>query len=239
MSARSAILITGGARRVGAALARHFAASGYDIALHYNRSESDAKQLAKEMEATGAKCTLFAQDLRDGNALFALMEKVHKAMPGCVALINNASIFERAPLMDTDQDCFDRHMAINLKAPILLTQAFARYFGKGCVVNLLDANITKAQGSHFAYMLSKKALAEFTVMAAGQLGPDIRVNGVCPGVVLTANESDEAYKQKIEAALPLQAHPTLKELADAVYWLVTQPHLTGQLIFVDGGKHVL
>lgn len=238
MSSRPGILITGAARRIGAELAQHFAASGYDIALHYYRSEAEARQLAKALEAKGAQCCLIAQDLSDIAAVPKFMEKAKAALPGCIALVNNASVFESGTLMETDEALFDRQFDVNFKAPFFLTQAFARIFGKGCVVNVLDAHITQASGGHFAYMLSKKALADFTLMAARSLGPGIRVNGVCPGVVLPAG-METPYERKMQTAIPLKSQPPLSELAASVRWLVEQKHVTGQLLFVDGGQHLL
>jgi len=236
---RPAIIITGGAKRVGAAMALYFARGGYDIALHYNASEKDAKTVKAKVEKLGAQCVLFPCDLSKTKTLPALMKKIRTTMPNCTALINNASIFERAPFMDTDEALFDRQFAVNFKAPFFLTQAFAKTFGKGCVINLLDTDIVQTQGSHFAYLLSKKTLSEFTEMAARALGPAIRVNGICPGCVLPSDQNEVAYEKKIKALLPLKKNPTVDALAEAALWLVSQPFITGQIIFVDGGQHVL
>lgn len=239
MSARPGILITGGAKRIGEALVRHFARQGYDIALHYNRSAREAKKLAAELEKLGAKCHLFSHDLQESEGIPKLMQQVKKSLPNCTALINNASVFERAELMDTDEALFDRQFAVNFKAPFFLTQAFAKTMKKGCVINMLDTDIVETRGSHFAYLLSKKTLAEFTVMAARSLGPGIRVNGICPGCMLPSDQNEKQYEQKMKGVVPLKSNPGLEELAEAASWLVGQKHITGQLIFVDGGKHVL
>ena len=236
---RPGVIITGGARRVGAALARYFAEHGFDIALHYHRSETEAGSLKAEIEKKGAACALFSHDLADTGGLAALMTRIHAQMPHCAALINNASIFERAEFMDTDEALFDRQFDINFKAPFFLTQAFAKTFGKGCVVNMLDSNIVRTQGSHFAYLLSKKTLAEFTAMAARALGPDVRVNGVCLGAIISSGQNDTSYEEKMASLIPMKRHPAPNEVAEAVRWLVEQPAITGQLIYVDGGMHVL
>ncbi len=239
MNARPAILITGAARRVGAATALYFARAGYDIALHYNQSKSEAEALQKEIEAVGADCRLFAHDLAGVKGFPALMAAVKKSLPRCAALINNASIFERASLMETDEALFDRQFAVNFKAPFFLTQAFAKTFGKGAVINILDTDIETNGISHFAYLLSKKALAEFTRAAARELGPDIRVNGVCPGIMLPSNELDLPYMKRLEADLPLKALALPEDAAKAVRWLCESTFVTGQLIHVDGGQHLL
>lgn len=236
---RPALLITGGARRIGAELARHFARNGYDVGIHYNNSAKEAEALAAELRSLGVQCVLFRHDLLDTAGFPALMDKVKKVLPSCEALINNASIFERGVLMETDEALFDRQFAVNFKAPFFLTQAFARTFGKGCVLNLLDTDIAQRQGSHFAYLLSKKTLAEFTLMAARQLGPDVRVNGVCPGYVLPHSPEDAAHIRQVEKVLPLKGHGTPDDVCEAAFWLCRQKHVTGQIIYIDGGKHVL
>jgi NAD(P)-dependent dehydrogenase (short-subunit alcohol dehydrogenase family) len=239
MTARPAILITGGAKRVGAALARFFSTNGYDIALHYHHSETEAKQLQQEIAANGSKCMLFRHDLADAAGLENLVGKVGASFPACSALINNASVFERGELMQTSEELFDRQFAINLKAPFFLTQAFAKQFKSGHIVNVLDTDIVHNQVSHFAYLMSKKSLADFTKMAARALGPDISVNAVCPGCILPSDQNEEAYEQKMQSVVPLKSHPDTDDVAQSVYWLLQQKHITGQLIFVDGGKHVL
>ena len=234
------VIITGAARRVGAALARCFAAHGYDIALHYNRSEKDAGRLKKNIEKLGVDCILFQHDLMDIETLPWFIKNVRSQMRHCTVLINNASAFERAEFMETDEALFEQQFTVNFKAPFFLTQAFAKTFGKGCVINMLDADFTGTHGSHFAYLLSKKALADFTPMAARALGPRIRVNGVCPGIVLPPESGEyDAYVKKSRANMPLREHPTLEAVAEAAYWLAGQAHITGQLIYVDGGRHVL
>ncbi len=239
MTQRPAVIITGGAKRVGAVLTRHFAGHGYDIALHYHQSKSEAESLQKEILSLGVSCQLFQHDLNDIAGLSSLVASIYKAMPHVNALVNNASLFERATLMDTSEALFDRQFTTNFKAPFFLTQAFSLHVGKGSIVNILDTDIVQTQGSHFAYLLSKKILAECTVMAARELGPDIRVNAVCPGCLIPADAADEAYVEKLKDTIPLKEHPLPQEAAEAVLWLVKQPHITGQLIYVDGGKHVL
>jgi pteridine reductase len=236
---KKAVLITGGAKRVGAVMALYFAKQGYDIALHYNRSKSDAVKLQKQIKKLGVACELFSLDLQQTKNIPALMAKVKKSMPHCMALINNASVFERREFMKTDEALFDHQLDINFKAPVFLTQAFAKTFGRGTVINLLDTYITTATDSHFAYLLSKKAFAAFTGIAAKTLGPKIRVNGVCPSIMLPSNELDWAYMRKKEKELPLKAIPTPEEVVEAAYWLCENKNITGQLLFVDGGQHLL
>ena len=159
---RQGVIITGGAKRVGAAMAKYFAAKNFDIALHYNHSKNDAQALQSEIKAMGVACEIFAHDLADCKGLAGLIGNIHSKMPNCNALINNASVFERAELLETSEELFDRQFAVNLKAPFFLTQSFSKIFTKGCVVNVLDTDIAQIQTSHFAYLLSKKTFSDFT-----------------------------------------------------------------------------
>ncbi len=239
---KNAVIITGGAKRVGAAMAMYFARKNFDIALHYNNSKNEAESLQKEIRKIGVACEIFSHNLSYSKTLPTLIDNIHKKMPHCNVLINNASIFERCEFLETDEALFDRQFAINFKAPFFLTQAFAKKFGKNagaCVINILDTDIAQNQISHFAYLLSKKTLADFTVMAARALGADIRVNAVCPGSMLPSAENYEGYEEKIKQLVPLKNQPTLDELSEAAFWLSQQRSITGQIINVDGGKHVL
>ena len=239
---RPAVIITGGAKRVGAAMALYFAKKNFDIALHYNSSKTEAVALQKKIKKTGVACEIFAYDLGDSKGLAKLIDTIHKKMPHCNVLVNNASIFERCEFLETDEALFDRQFAINFKAPFFLTQAFAKKFGKNsgaCVINILDTDIAQNHTSHFAYLLSKKALADFTQMAARALGPRVRINGVCPGAMLPSGENHDGYEEKIQQIVPLKNQPSLDELSEAVLWLSQQSSITGQIINIDGGKHVL
>lgn len=236
---RPGVLITGGAKRIGAGMAHYFAARGYDIALHYNHSVNEARQLQAELIKSGAACHIFKHDMADISGMPHFMAAVLDALPNCNALINNASVFERMEFLETDEALFDRQMDINFKAPFFLSQAFARRVGKGGIINIIDSDVTKSNVSHFAYLLSKKALADFTLMAARALGSGIRVNAVCPGSILPSNQNDEAYEEKLLSLIPLKEHANVDEVAETTYWLLQQQHITGQLVYVDGGKHVL
>ncbi len=236
---KPAALVTGAARRLGRQIALHLASNGYDIALHYNTSEGEAKKTAAEITALGARCEILKADLADTAVYETLVSKAHKAFPGLSALVNSASIFERAPLMESDAALYEKEMTVNLQAPVFLTQAFARTVKQGCVVNLLDANVTTYNHPYFFYLLSKKALLEFTRMAAAQLGPAIRVNGVCPGFTLPPEGWDKTFQAKLEARLPLKKIATPEDIAQAVHLLIHTQSLTGQVLFVDGGESLL
>lgn len=230
--------ITGGARRIGRRIALALAEAGWDIALHYNASRDEAEDARREIESMGRRCALFQADLTCMEEVHALIQRVMEAEPNCRALVNNASIFERAPLMDTDEAFFDRHFHLNFKVPFFLTQSFARLRKQGCVINLLDTKIEQKRSNYFAYTLSKKALFEFTRMAAHELAPGIRVNGVCPGLILPPEGEDDAYLRRMAERIPLRQSGSPDDIAAAVRFLLENEFITGECIFVDGGERL-
>lgn len=238
-SARKAVLITGAAKRVGAAIALHFAQAGWDVALHYHRSQTEAKNVAHSITSLGREALLLPADLQQSAEILPLIKRAKQALPQLCALVNNASVFTRQSFMQTNEALLAKQFAVNFVAPFFATQAFAAQVAHGTIVNLIDTDITRTHGSHFAYLLSKKSLAELTRMSARELGPNIRVNAVCPGVMLGSDELEVAYEEKMRELSPLKANATVEQTAQAVYFLTTQPGLTGQFLFVDGGKHVV
>jgi pteridine reductase len=235
---KKAALITGGARRIGKAVALTLAKKGYDIALHCNRSEDDAVRTATTVQREGRECEIFSCDLTSLAELSGLIPAVRQRFPYCALLVNNASVFERATFAETDPERFDRMMQIHLRAPFFLTQAFASDFKKGHVVNLCDAKIASVFVSHFAYILSKKALREFTRMAAAALGPSIRVNAVAPGIILPSREFGEADLARLSMKIPLRRKGGAGDVASAILFLEENSYITGECIFVDGGENL-
>jgi pteridine reductase len=235
---KKAALITGGARRLGKSVALALAKSGYDIALHCNRSEEEAVRTAKSIRREGSACEVFVCDLAEDAGRSGLIPAVRQCFPDCRLIVNNASVFERASLAETSPERFDRMMQIHLKAPFFLTQSFASHFKKGHVVNFCDAKIASAFVSHFAYSLSKKALFEFTRMAAKALGPAIRVNAVAPGMILPSREFKEDDLIRLSMKIPLQRKGSADDIASAVLFLEENAYITGECLFVDGGEHL-
>lgn len=236
---RPALLITGAAKRVGKAIALHFAAKGYDIALHYNHAQAEAEVVARDIAALGVRCELLQADLADPGRYEPLIAGAYNLFPSLAALVNNASVFDAGQFMESDIAMYEREFRINTQAPIFLTQAFAKYVGEGAVVNMIDTKISHHKHSHFFYLLSKKTLAEFTKMAAMELAPRVRVNGVCPGFLLPGGGWGQDYQGRLEPNLPLKKIATLDEVAGAVYSLIENKSITGQFLYVDGGEHLL
>lgn len=239
MAHKGTALVTGGARRIGRAIALALAEEGYNIALHCNRSKEEAENTAKEINAKGVQCNIYTCDLGQFLSVETMVSQVFKDFPDCTILVNNAAVFERFSFNDTDEAIFDRHFDVNFKAPFFLTQYFARQCKQGQVVNMLDTYTSKHKSPYFAYLLTKKTLHEFTKMAALALGPHIRVNGVAPGLTELSEDQDPALVRKKEALLPLRQIATLEQIAAAVLQLVNSEYLTGQILRVDGGEHVL
>ena len=166
-----AALVTGAAVRIGKAITLDLAEMGYSIALHFNSSRAEAEKLCRSIEALGAACEIFKADLTNPNELENLIPTVKKIFPKLSLLVNNAAVFQKAPLKQTDRKLFDSHFDLNFKAPFFLSSDFARVCKKGQIINILDTRITRNRSSHFAYTLSKKALADFTRLAAAELAP--------------------------------------------------------------------
>jgi NAD(P)-dependent dehydrogenase (short-subunit alcohol dehydrogenase family) len=235
---KTAVLITGAAKNIGKNIALTLAKDGYDIALHYHHSEAAALETAATIRAYQVVCQIFQADLSQESELFRLLPRVRESFDDVGVLINNASVFKKAPQKDTEPGEFDRHVAINLKAPYFLMQDFARHCKKGHIINLLDTKIASRTFSSSAYMLSKHALASCTKMAACEFAPNIRVNGIAPGTVLPPPGKDEEYLRQRSARTLLQTSGSLENISHAVTFLLANPFITGQIIFVNGGEDI-
>ncbi|MDZ7373331.1 MAG: SDR family oxidoreductase [candidate division KSB1 bacterium] len=234
-----AALITGAAKRIGRAIALELARAGFDIGIHYRGGAEAAKEAKAEIEQLGVRCELFEADFGPGFQAEELVRRAAELLPGLSVLVNNVSVFEAGDLLDVDEKQFERVLAVNLRAPFFLTQAFARHCRKGVVVNILDTRVAQNPTQHFVYTLSKKALREFTKMAALALAPDIRVSAVCPGAILPPPGQDASYLAEKARRIPARRSGSPEDVARAVLYLVQNPFVTGEEIFVDGGEHLL
>lgn len=231
-----AALVTGGAKRIGRAICLALASAGYAVAVHYNRA--DPGEVLDEVRAMGVDSEGFRCDLGDGKSVEALVGRVTERFPALEVLVNNASIFERGAIVDTTPDLFDRHMDVNLRAPLLLTCGFARLCKKGSIVNIVDTRVARVGSAYAAYLLSKKGLAELTRMAARELAPHIRVNAVAPGLILPPPAETEEYIESLAVKVPLARTGSPQEVAAAVMTLLENEYVTGQVFYVDGGEHL-
>ncbi|MBN2790028.1 MAG: SDR family oxidoreductase [Candidatus Delongbacteria bacterium] len=234
-----AALITGAAKRIGAQIAIELARSGYDIALHYNSSEQDALQTQKTILENGVQCSLFKGDLGDKIYLSELIKVAYSTFPNLSVLVNNASIFKRASITDTKFEMFEELIDVNLKAPYFLIKEFSSMCGSGNVVNILDTKITKSQNVYAAYILSRKSLAYLTEMAAVEFAPGIRVNGICPGLILPAVNESKEYVERLSQKNLLKRKGSPENITSTVKFILENDFLTGEIIKVDGGENLI
>jgi len=235
---RGYALVTGAARRIGRVLALEAASAGFDILIHHRDALVDAESLALEVRGLGRAAQTIAQDLAAPDAAKTLFA----AASGPVTLlVNNASLFEDDRLETLTAEGWDRHIEANLRAPVLLMQAFAQALPddhEGLIVNLLDQRVLKPNPQFFSYAVSKSALWTATRMAAQALAPRIRVNGIGPGPTLASVHQSHDDFAREAAATPLQKPVDPDQIARALRYLIDAHAVTGQMIAVDAGQHL-
>jgi pteridine reductase len=226
-------LVTGGAVRIGAAICRALAAEGARVVVNYRHSKAEAEALAKEIGGF-----VVQSDLNSETACKRLIEQAVRKAGRLDILVNSAAVFHKDGLRDVTFPKLGQEFWTNLFVPILLTSMFAGRVKKGAVVNLLDRRIASLDASCVPYILSKKSLAEFTKIAALELAPGIRVNGIAPGAVLPPPGKGKKYLHDNAGPVPLKRHVTPREVAEAVVFLLQSESITGQIIYVDGGQNL-
>ena len=236
-------LVTGAARRIGAAIARALHRRGLGVAVHYRTSRDDARALTRSLdgERPGTAAT-FGCDLLETGAPERLVSDVVARFGALDVLINNASSFYPTPLESTTEAQWDDLIGTNLKAPYFLTRAAARFLtaGHGSVVNLADIHGRNPVAGYPAYCSAKAGLIMLTRALALELGPEVRVNAVAPGIALPpAGDRDVAAHERAEQLVPLRRAGSAEEVADAVAWLALDaPYTTGEVLAVDGGRGI-
>ena len=234
------IIITGGATRIGGAIARSLAGYGVDISVHYNKSKNSANKLKKEPEDLGSNVFLIKADLNKSSQAQNIIRDAVKKMSGLDCLINNASIFENDNLINFNDKSFSKHIDINLKAPAILTQNFKRYVknNRGNIINIIDQRIEKLTPYFLSYTLSKSALGTLTKISAMKLAPNIRVNAISPGPTLkNKRQSDSHFKKQWKSVL-LKKKVNLENICEAVKFLINNDNITGEIINVDSGQRL-
>jgi NAD(P)-dependent dehydrogenase (short-subunit alcohol dehydrogenase family) len=241
MGERGAALVTGGARRIGRALAVAAAEAGFDVAIHVRSPGDEAEAAAGEVRATGRRATIVACDLRQEAAVVALVGQAETELGPVTLLVNSASVFEDDAFAGMNRATWDLHLETNLRAPLVLAQAFARRLPAGrdgLIVNILDQRVLNPQPHFFSYSLSKSALWDATRMLAQALAPRIRVNAIGPGPTLASIHQDAAdFEAEIQDTL-LKRAASPGEIAAALRYLIDAPSVTGQMIAVDAGQHL-
>jgi NAD(P)-dependent dehydrogenase (short-subunit alcohol dehydrogenase family) len=237
-------LVTGAGKRIGRIIALAMARRGWDIVVHYGRSADEALATARDIEALGRRASAVDCDLANEAEVKKLLSRAADAMRAdrihCV--VNNASLFQYDDVSDFSHACLDRHMRINLAAPILLARALHDATPSGdqaVAVNLLDQKLFNLNPDFLSYTLSKAALQTATTMLAQALAPKVRVVGVAPGITLVSGEQTEEDFAKAHAATPLGRSSTPEDVAAAVCFAAESPAITGTTLLVDGGQHLI
>ncbi len=234
------IVITGGATRIGAAIAKSLAGYEVDITVHYNKSKNLAIKLKKELEDLGSNVFLVRANLNNSNQVQKLIRDAFKKMKGIDCLINNASIFENDNLLNFNDKSFSKHIDVNLKAPALLIQNFKKYIKNdyGNIINIIDQRIEKLTPFFFSYTLSKSALGTLTVTSAMKLAPKIRVNAISPGPTLKNKRQSESHFKRQWKSVLLKRKVNLENICETVKFLIKNDNITGEVISVDSGQRL-
>jgi NAD(P)-dependent dehydrogenase (short-subunit alcohol dehydrogenase family) len=241
VATRGAALVTGAARRIGRTLAATAAEAGYDVALHVRAVDDDAEAAAGEVRARGRKARIVTCDLRKESETVALVGEAEAELGPVTLLVNSASVFEEDAFADMNRASWDLHMETNLRAPLVLAQAFARRLPadrEGLIVNVLDQRVWRPGPGFFSYTLSKAALWDATRMLAQALAPRVRVNGIGPGPSLPSIHQDQgAFDAEVRSTL-LQRPSSPAQIGAALRYLIDAEAVTGQMIAVDAGQHL-
>ena len=234
-------LVTGAGMRIGRALAMALAADGYFVFVHHNRSADGARETVKAIQAAGGKAKAVRADLASARQAEALIGKCRVAGVELSLLVNNASLFKLDRVPTATAADFDLHMAINLRAPLLLSQALARQLPageKGLIVNLLDQKLYNLNPDFLSYTLSKVGLQGLTTLLAQSFAPRLRVVGIAPGLTLRSGSQTDARFAEQHAANPLEVGVTTDDLVRALRFIVATPSFTGDTLIVDSGEHL-
>ncbi|WP_427312353.1 SDR family oxidoreductase [Cupriavidus sp. H39] len=251
--ARGVALVTGGARRLGRAIALELAAQGWDVAVHCHRSVDEAEALATQIRALGRRAAVLRADLADEAATSRLVADCTAALGVPACLVNNASLFQYDVATSFSYASLDTHMRTNVAAPLLLARELHKALAasaaaegankaaepRGVVINLLDQKLDNLNPDFLSYTLSKAALQTATVQLAQALAPRLRVVGVAPGITLVSGEQSEQSFRRAHRVTPLGQSSTPEDIAQAVAYLAQARAVTGTTLYVDGGQHLM
>ncbi|MGF7006040.1 SDR family oxidoreductase [Aminobacter sp. BE322] len=235
------VLVTGGAKRIGRAVAEDLAAHGFGVVIHCNRSRDEAERLAATVKARGGQAAVVQADLTDMAAVDRLIASAEAALGPVSLLVNSASTFDNDSVTDFGWEAWDRHFALHVKTPALLARNFAAALPagmEGLIVNIIDQRVLKPTPQFFSYSLSKAALWAATRTMAQALAPRIRVNAIGPGPTLPSARQDEtAFAAQLDGLI-LKHGPELAEFGATIRYLWEARSVTGQMIAIDGGQHL-
>ena len=237
MEARK-IIITGGATRIGAAIAEKLSGPNIEIIIHFNKSKSNAEKLKKKLEKFGTKVYLARGDLSKESDILKIIKFSKLKMKFFDCLINNASLFENDKLINFTSKSWENHINTNLRAPALLSKEFSKNVrGKNNnIINIIDQRIFKLTPYFFSYTLSKTGLYTLTKTSAMSLSPNIRVNGIAPGPTIRNKRQTEKHFKNQYLATPLEKQVNVKEVCNAVDFFIKNSSITGQVLAIDSGQ---
>ena len=232
------IIITGGATRIGAAIAKRLAGRGVEIVIHFNKSKSNAEKLKKELSKKQTKVYLVKGDLSKEPDVNKILKFAKSKLKYFDCLINNASLFENDKLENFSTDSWGRHLRTNLRTPALLSKEFAKNIkGKNNnIINIIDQRVFKLTPYFFSYTISKTGLYTLTKTSAMSLAPNIRVNGIAPGPTMKNKRQTDKHFKKQYMATPLKRQVDVEEICNAVDFFIKNRSITGQVIAIDSGQ---
>ena len=239
MEARK-IIITGGATRMGAAIARKLSGPNKEILIHYNKSKLKAEKLKKELSSKGTKVYLVKGDLSKETDIKKIIKFAKSKLKNFDCLVNNASLFENDKLENFSLDSWSKHLRTNLRAPALLTKEFAKNVkGKNNnIINIIDQRVFKLTPYFFSYTLSKTGLYTLTKTSAMSLAPNIRVNAIAPGPTIKNQRQSEKHFKKQYLATPLKRQVDVEQICNAIDFFIKNISITGQVLAVDSGQNL-
>ena len=238
---KNTALITGASQRLGKEMAICLAKKGFDLVIHYNKSQAQATQLLQELKQNyNINGAIIDGDLSDKSSAKKIANFMFENYPNWNLLINNSSIFNKSKFLDDLDEEFENNLAIHLTSPLYLSHFFAKNviakkIKNAQIINMLDKNIARNNTAYFYYLLSKKFLAEFTKMLALEVAPHIRVNGIAPGYVALETIVRTEYAEKIITKIPLQKICDIKNIIQTLEFLLENDFINGQILSIDGG----
>jgi NAD(P)-dependent dehydrogenase (short-subunit alcohol dehydrogenase family) len=235
------VLVTGGALRIGRAIALDFARQGWAVAVHYHHSEAEAQDLVAEIERMGARAAAFRAELAREEETQGLVARAVEALGPLTCLVNNASPFDNDTVETTTRESWDLHLEVNLRAPFVLTQHFARQLpddAEGNIVNMLDQRVWRLTPNFVSYTVSKTGLWTLTQTMAQALAPRIRVNAIGPGPTMKSRRQSDAHFERQRRSTILRRGADAEEICTAIRFLLGARSVTGQMIALDGGQHL-
>lgn len=232
-------LVTGGAKRIGRAVSLALAEAGAEVVICYRTSASEAETLADDIGSLGSKAWLIRADLSNTDEVEKLIDETVRKAGKLDILVNNASVFPKSDIDTVEYNQVIESISVDAWAPFALGRRMKQIVGSGDIINFVDSRIHNgADWSHFAYSIAKNMILYLTGLMATGFAPDMRVNAIAPGLILPPEGKDESYLESLKCELPLKMVGSPVDVSDAVLYLLSGQFITGQIIYVDGGRHL-